>query len=102
MANTYRVVVRDQNWWNQETGIHELLRECGHRHKSETAAGVCLHELLYGHRPRVIEDRGADSLYSCLHRKDAYGRSVHESWSADWHLARIETVVEASSQEVPK
>ena len=42
MSNlTYSVVVRDANSWDAKTGIHCLLRDCGHNHRSLAAAARC-------------------------------------------------------------
>jgi hypothetical protein len=38
---TYTVVVRDHNSWDAKTGIHCLLRDCGHNHKTLAAAANC-------------------------------------------------------------
>ncbi len=38
---TFSVVVRDCNSWDAKTGIHCLLRDCGHAHRSLATASHC-------------------------------------------------------------
>ncbi len=42
---TYSVVVRDPNSWSASTGIHQLLRDCGHNHKTLATAARCYAKL---------------------------------------------------------
>jgi len=44
-TETYSVIVRNPNSWDARTGIHEELRNCGHRHKSVETAQACLDKL---------------------------------------------------------
>jgi len=41
MSQTYSVIVRDPNSWDEGTGIHAELANCGHHHKSIAAAIAC-------------------------------------------------------------
>jgi hypothetical protein len=79
---TYSVVVRDPNSWDASTGIHYLLRDCGHRHKTALAADRCAAKLLN---------------YTCQHGEHAgvlcsgcCGRARRDSHSGYWHLCAIE------------
>jgi hypothetical protein len=63
-AATYSVVVRDPNSWSAATGIHQLVRDCGHAHKTPQAADKCACALLN-------------------YQKDG-------THSANWHLCQIE------------
>lgn len=65
---SYRVVVRDPNSWSASTGEHCLIRECGHRHRTEAAAERCLRKLVDFN----------------------YRTSSSGSWCADWHNASVE------------
>ena len=69
MKTTYRIVVRDCNQWDERTGEHSLLRECGHKHRTLAGAVACWQHL------------------SCI-RKDPISGEMR--WSADWYHARIE------------
>ena len=42
---TYSVIVRNPNFWNGTTGIHEELANCGHKHRSLQTAADCLARL---------------------------------------------------------
>lgn len=42
---TYTVRVRDCNSWSPTTGECNVIRDCGHRHKSINAACDCLRKL---------------------------------------------------------
>lgn len=42
---TYTVAVRDCNSWDAKTGIHCLLRDCGHAHRTLSGAFRCYSNL---------------------------------------------------------
>jgi hypothetical protein len=48
-GRTYSVVVRDPHTWNQVTGIRDILRECGHHHRTVSMAQACGKRLLKAH-----------------------------------------------------
>lgn len=81
-AATYTVVVRDPNSWDASTGIHQLLRDCGHNHKTALAADKCASKLLN---------------YTCQHGEHAgvlcsgcRGRARADNHSGNWHRCNIE------------
>ena len=64
---TYSVIQRNPNSWNASTGEHEIMRECGHRHKTIKSALLCFRKLSYGRiedndAKLPIEDINADAL----------------------------------------
>jgi hypothetical protein len=81
-AATYSVVVRDPNSWFAATGIHQLVRDCGHAHKTPQAADKCAAKLLNYHC-----NHGRVTGTTC---SDCHGRARANNHSANWHLATIE------------
>jgi hypothetical protein len=47
--NTFSVIVRDANFWNQSTGICAELANCGHAHRTIEAAQHCMDKLTAWH-----------------------------------------------------
>ena len=64
----YSVVVRDSNCWDAKTGIHPVLRDCGHEHRTIASAARC-----HGKLTKV------------------HGQWGNGGWtSAEWHHAVVE------------
>ena len=67
----YRVIVRNPNSWSPTTGEHEILNDCGHKHRTQEAAEKCMAKLVDFN----------------------YRTSASGSWNAAWHNARVEMFV---------
>ncbi len=79
---TYSVVGRGPNSWGAGTGVHLMLRECGHKHKTIAAAEACERRLV-----RASCSHGTLAGMLC---KDCLGRASASQWSADWFHSCIE------------
>lgn len=74
----YRVIVRNPNSWSPVDGEHEMLNDCGHKHRTEEAARRCMEKLVDFN----------------------YRTSSSGSWNAAWHNADVEMFVDDKIGEV--
>jgi hypothetical protein len=95
---TYSVVVRDPNSWSRSTGIHCLLRDCGHQHRTVTGATACMDKLrnaccqhgsrigtpcreCYGGRAKFARQWTANWYHACI--EDSAGEFVEPVWKVE-------------------
>jgi hypothetical protein len=86
---TYSVIVRNPNSWTQDRDgsnrEYEITAHCGHNHKSEAAAELCMAKLTAGYC--VCGEKSTSHTY-CPNS----GRAQHnaDSTSAKWYHATVE------------
>ena len=83
MSNlTYSVVVRDSNFWFEKTGEHVILRDCGHKHKTQSAAEAC--------EKRLVNASCQHGTRAGLLCSLCRGRAHAQQWSANWYHSAVE------------